>query len=925
MEPSHIKIRGARQHNLKNISLDIPRNKLVVITGVSGSGKSSLAFDTIYAEGQRRYVESLSAYARQFLELMEKPDVDSIEGLSPAISIEQRSSSKNPRSTVATSTEIYDYLRLLYARIGRPHCPDCGLPIKAQTTQEIVDQILSLGERVTVTLYAPVVEDRKGEYQGLFERLKKQGFTKVKVDGQLRRLDDHITLDKYKKHTVHVAIDKIVLKEGIRQRVTDSVELGLSLSGGKLIVEEEGKGEILYNQKAVCPKCGLNIPELSPQMFSFNNPKGACPKCGGLGTLDVVSVDRLFYDESATIKDILTDFVRDTLLKRHSINLLSKEYGQILNMPLGSISADVKTRLLWGLTQKDGKEPLIANGLIAFLESICNRPGAVSLAKLEGLITQSPCRECGGFRLNRVSRAVMVGGKGIHEICSLSVSGALLFFKELKLSQNEEIIVWKVIKEIRSRLEFLISVGLNYLTLDRPTSTLSGGEEQRIRLATQISSGLAGVLYVLDEPSIGLHQRDNQRLLQNLKKLRDLGNTVLVVEHDKETILSADHVIDMGPGAGEMGGEVVFEGPPEEILKAENSLTGQYLSGRKQIEIPKERRQGNGKFLEILGAQEHNLKSINVRIPLGTFTCVTGVSGSGKSTLINEILYPAIRNTLHGTRERVGKVKEIRGIEAIDKVINIDQSPIGRTPRSNPATYTGIFTPIRELFAQLPESRARGYRPGRFSFNVPGGRCEACQGDGIKKIEMHFLPDVYVTCDVCNGLRYNRETLEIRFKGVNISEVLQMTVETAHEFFRHQKAIKNGLKTLLDVGMGYVRLGQPATTLSGGEAQRIKLAKELSKRSTGSTLYLLDEPTTGLHFDDINKLISVLRYLVELGNTVVVIEHNMDVIKTADYIIDLGPEGGEEGGYLVVAGRPEEVALSFESHTGRFLRKELFR
>lgn len=892
---------------------------------MSGSGKSSLAFDTIYAEGQRRYVESLSAYARQFLELMEKPDVDSIEGLSPAISIEQRSSSKNPRSTVGTSTEIYDYLRLLYARIGKPHCPDCGLAIQAQTTQEIVDQILGMGEKTTVTLYAPLVEGRKGEYQSLFERLKRQGFTRVKVDGEIRRLDEEISLDKYKKHDIYLAVDRILLKEGIKQRVTDSVELALSLSGGKLIVEEKERGEVLFNQKAVCPKCGLNVPELTPQMFSFNNPKGACPKCGGLGSVDMISLERLFEDQALTIKEVLSDFIKDVVIKRHSLNIFSKEYGSILNVPLRDIDPELKKKILFGPEDRNGRDPILAQGLLNYLQGIAHRPGAVYYTQVEELLVQRPCSECGGTRLNKVSRAVKVGGKGIHEVCAMSVAAALEFFKGLKLTESEEIIVWKVIKEIRSRLEFLMSVGLNYLTLDRPTSTLSGGEEQRIRLATQISSGLAGVLYVLDEPSIGLHQRDNQRLLENLKKLRDLGNTVIVVEHDKDTILSADHVIDMGPGAGEMGGGVVFEGPPQKLLQAEDSLTGQYLSGKKEIPIPPVRRKGNGRYLEIIGAEEHNLKSIDVRIPLGTFTCVTGVSGSGKSTLINEILYPFMRNRLYGSKDKIGKVKEIRGIEAIDKVINIDQTPIGRTPRSNPATYTGIFTPIRDLFSQLPEARARGYRPGRFSFNVPGGRCEACQGDGIKKIEMHFLPDVYVTCDTCNGLRYNRETLEIRFKGVNISEVLQMTVETAHEFFKNQRAIRNGLKTLLDVGMGYVRLGQPATTLSGGEAQRIKLAKELSKKSTGSTLYLLDEPTTGLHFEDINKLISVLRYLVDLGNTVVVIEHNMDVIKTADYIIDLGPEGGEEGGNIVATGTPEEVSMHPESHTGRFLRNELLR
>jgi len=923
MEPSHIRIRGARQHNLKNISLDIPRNKLVVITGLSGSGKSSLAFDTIYAEGQRRYVESLSAYARQFLELMEKPDVDSIEGLSPAISIEQRTSSKNPRSTVATSTEIYDYLRLLYARIGKPHCPNCALPIKAQTTQEIVDQILNLGGGKTVSLYAPLVEGRKGEYQVLFERLKKQGFTRVKVDGELKRLDEPITLDKNKRHTILVAVDRIILKEGAAQRVTDSVEMCLSLSGGKLIMEEKDAGEVLFNRSAVCPKCGLNIPELTPQMFSFNNPKGACPKCTGLGMEEEVNLEPLF-DPSSNLKAILSEFIIDPFIKRHIINVLGKAYGEYMIVPISSLPIETKELIFFGdKTNASTKDGILFQGLIPFLERAMQRGDVLSSSHIDEFKAYRPCSECYGARLNPISRAVKVGGRAIHEVCGLSIKEALEFFKNLRLNELEEMIVWKVLKEIRSRLDFLVSVGLDYITLDRPTGTLSGGEEQRIRLATQISSGLAGVLYVLDEPSIGLHQRDNQRLLKNLMRLKDLGNTVIVVEHDRDTILSADYVVDMGPGAGENGGQIVFEGTPEELLKAGKSLTADYISGRKQIFIPTSRRNGNGRYLEIIGAEEHNLKSINLKIPLGTFTCITGVSGSGKSTLMNEILYPALKNAIYGTKEKVGKVKEIRGVEAIDKVINIDQSPIGRTPRSNPATYTGIFTPIRELFAQLPEARARGYKPGRFSFNVAGGRCEACQGDGIKKIEMHFLPDVYVTCDVCNGLRYNRETLEIRFKGMNIADVLKMTVETAHEFFKNIKTIRSGLKTLLDVGMGYVRLGQPATTLSGGEAQRVKLAKELSKRDTGATLYLLDEPTTGLHFDDINKLLGVLRHLVELGNTVIVIEHNMDVIKTADYIIDLGPEGGDGGGYIVALGTPEEVSLCPESYTGMFLREVL--
>ncbi len=928
MEPGFIRIRGARQHNLKNISLDIPRNKLVVITGLSGSGKSSLAFDTIYAEGQRRYVESLSAYARQFLELMEKPDVDSIEGLSPAISIEQRVSSKNPRSTVATATEIYDYLRVLYARIGKPHCPNCDIHIKSQTTQEIVDQILGIGPGNTITILSPVVEGRKGEYQSLFERLRKQGFTRVKVDGEIMSLDTEIPLAKYKKHHIYVAIDRILLKAESRQRVTDSVELALSLSGGKVLAEVD-ENTLFFSQHAVCPRCNTSFPELTPQMFSFNNPRGACPSCTGLGIEEFVDIGPVFSEERYTISELLEKILgTNTRLKEQIYIRLRAHYGRLLSVPLAQLSDIDKKQILYGTGTKAesfvrSHDSVLENGLIPFLEvQLLGLPSFRTTSFFEELYSTRPCKACDGARLNSFARAVKVGGLGIHQVCQLTIGQALNFFVGLSLTDTEEFIAWKVLKEIRSRLEFLMSVGLDYITLDRATGTLSGGEEQRIRLATQISSGLAGVLYVLDEPSIGLHQRDNRRLLDNLQKLRDLGNTVIVVEHDAETILSADYVIDLGPGAGEHGGEVVFQGTPQELVRAEESLTGQYLSGRRQIPVPVHRRKGNGRFLLIKGAQEHNLKDITVKIPLGTFVCITGVSGSGKSTLINEILYPALSNLLYRSRYRVGKVKEIQGWEHIDKVICIDQSPIGRTPRSNPATYTGIFTPIRELFSQVPEARARGYKPGRFSFNVPGGRCEACQGDGIKKIEMHFLPDVFVTCDSCNGLRYNRETLEIRYKGANISDVLNMTVESAHEFFKNTR-IRTGLKTLLDVGMGYIRLGQPATTLSGGEAQRIKLSKELSRRQTGSTLYLLDEPTTGLHFEDINKLLSVLCSLVELGNTVVVIEHNLDVIKTADHIIDLGPEGGERGGQIVATGTPEEITEVEQSYTGRFLRQYL--
>jgi len=932
-----IKIRGARQHNLKDISIDIPRNRFVVITGLSGSGKSSLAFDTIYAEGQRRYVESLSAYARQFLEQMDKPDVDSIEGLSPAIAIEQRGASKNPRSTVGTITEIYDYLRVLFARVGQPYCPECGLEIRSQTIEEIVDQLMGLEAGCRVQILAPLVEGRKGTYQKLFQGLRKDGFTRVMIDGEVRSLDEEIALEKNKKHEIQVVVDRLVIKPDIRRRLTDSLELTLSLADSRAAVDVVGGRTLFFNQKAACPKCGLSIPDLTPQMFSFNNPQGACEACSGLGTKRYFDPDLIVPDPDLTLREgaIAPWANRHSVHFQQMLDSLCQHYGIRMHTPFRELPEDIQKVFLHGsgseeipfYFEKDDrrhsyKRPF--EGIIPNLDRRYHETDSYPLRyEIETYMSIRPCPVCQGARLQPVSLAVRVGGKAIHEVTALSIEGSYRFFEDLKLSSKQKLIARRVLKEIQDRLGFLLSVGLDYLTLERSTGTLSGGEDQRIRLATQISSRLAGVLYVLDEPSIGLHQRDNLRLLENLRRLQELGNTVLVVEHDAETILSADHVIDMGPGAGVKGGEVVFDGPPDALMSHEDSLTGAYLSGRKSIPVPAKRRRGNGKAIVIEGARENNLKDVVAAIPLGTFTCVTGVSGSGKSSLVNGVLYPALSQKLYRSKERVGPVKEIRGIENIDKVINIDQSPIGRTPRSNPATYTGAFTHIRELFSMLPESRARGYRPGRFSFNVKGGRCEACRGDGIIKIEMHFLPDVYVTCEACKGLRYNRDTLEIAYRGYHIAQILDMTVNQAFAFFENVPSIRNKLKTLVEVGLGYIHLGQQATTLSGGEAQRVKLSKELSKRNTGRTLYLLDEPTTGLHFADIQKLLEVLNYLVELKNTVVVIEHNLDVIKTADYIIDLGPEGGEKGGYIVGTGTPEEVAQIKDSYTGQFLRKIL--
>jgi excinuclease ABC subunit A len=937
MTTDFIKIRGARQHNLKNLSLNIPRNKLVVITGLSGSGKSSLAFDTIYAEGQRRYVESLSAYARQFLEQMDKPDVDAIEGLSPAISIEQRTASSNPRSTVGTVTEIYDYLRLLFARIGKPHCPQCGLEIAPQTTPQIIDQVLALPEGTRIQILAPLVESKKGEHIQLLQKLRKDGFTRVKIDGEVLLLEENILLEKNKKHTISVIVDRLVVNKEIRRRLTDSMELTLSLSDGQALLELPAEKEIFFSQSAACRTCGISIPELTPQMFSFNNPQGACPECSGLGTKRYFDPDLIVPDPGLSLREgaIAPWATRSSIYYQQMLDAICQHCHVDVYTPYRNLPKKVQEVFLHG----SGEEPIKFyferddhrhyykrpfEGVIPSLERRYRETESYMIREeIEKYLSLQACPTCKGARLKPIPLAVTVHGLFIQELTALSVERTYDFFQDIRLSPKEAAIAERILKEIRDRLWFLRSVGLDYLSLDRPSSTLSGGEDQRIRLATQIGSGLAGVLYVLDEPSIGLHQRDNLRLLQNLRRLRDLGNTVLVVEHDGETIQSADYVIDMGPGAGVNGGEIVFQGTPSELLRSDSSLTGKYLSGRQTIPLPQSRRTSNGSTLVIEGAGHNNLKDIRVEIPLGAFTCVTGVSGSGKSSLINEILFPALAQRLYRSKEKIGKVKALHGIHHIDKVIRIDQSPIGRTPRSNPATYTGAFSDIRDLFALLPDSRVRGYKAGRFSFNVKGGRCEACNGDGIIKIEMHFLPDVYVTCDTCQGLRFNRDTLEVKYKGYHIADVLGMTVLQAYSFFEHVPNIRGKLKTLIDVGLGYITLGQSALTLSGGEAQRVKLSRELSKRDTGRTLYLLDEPTTGLHFADIQKLLEVLNHLVDLNNTVVVIEHNLDVIKTADYIIDLGPEGGDRGGYLVGTGTPEDVARITDSHTGQFLSKVL--
>ena len=940
MSLDKIYIKGAREHNLKNIDVEIPRDKFVVLTGLSGSGKSSLAFDTIYAEGQRRYVESLSAYARQFLGQMEKPDVDYIEGLSPAISIDQKTTSRNPRSTVGTVTEIYDYLRLLYARIGIPHCPKCGKEIKQQTIDQMVDHILGMEERTRIQILAPVVRARKGEHQKVFEDARKNGYVRVRVDGEVRELSEEIRLEKTKKHSIEVVIDRLIIRPDIRKRLADSLETALNLANGIVIVDVIGKEEIIFSQNYACQDCGISIDELTPRMFSFNSPFGACPECSGLGVLMKIDPDIVIPDKNKSLADGAInasgwDWSNEDSMSRMYLNALAKHYHFDINTPIKDLPEHIVDIILYGTKgekinvsyeRKYGKGTFQAEfeGIINNLERRYKETNSSWMkSELESMMSVNICPLCHGARLKHEALSVTINGKNINQVTEMSVMEAQKFFNHLELTEKEKAISHQVLKEINARLGFLINVGLEYLTLSRSAGTLSGGEAQRIRLATQIGSSLMGVLYILDEPSIGLHQRDNDKLLNTLKKLRDLGNTLIVVEHDEDTMYAADYIIDIGPGAGIHGGYVVAAGTVEDIKKCEKSETGLYLSGKKSIEVPKTRRSPNGKYLKIIGASENNLKNIDVDIPLGVFTCVTGVSGSGKSSLINEILYKRLAVELNRAKEKAGRHKDIKGIEFLDKVINIDQSPIGRTPRSNPATYTGVFTDIREIFASTNEAKMRGYNSGRFSFNVKGGRCEACAGDGIIKIEMHFLPDVYVPCEVCKGKRYNRETLDIKYKGKNIYEVLDMTVEEGLSFFENIPKISRKLQTLYDVGLGYIKIGQSSTTLYGGEAQRVKLATELSKKSTGRTIYILDEPTTGLHIADVHRLIDVLQRLVDSGNTVVVIEHNLDVIKTADYIIDLGPEGGNRGGTIVCTGTPEEVAECENSYTGQYLKKYL--
>lgn len=932
-------IHGAREHNLKNIDLEVPRDKLVVFTGLSGSGKSSLAFDTIYADGQRRYMESLSSYARQFLGMMEKPDVDEITGLSPAISIDQKTTSKNPRSTVGTVTEIYDYLRLLYARIGIPHCPVCGREIRQQTVDQMVDKIMELPQRTKIQILAPIVRGKKGTHQKEFERAKKSGYVRVRVDGNLYELSEEIALEKNKKHNIEIVVDRLVVREDIQSRLTDSLETAIDLTGGLVLVDVIDGEEMLFSQNYACPEHNISIEELNPRMFSFNNPFGACEKCTGLGTFMSIDPDLVIPDKDKSIREGAIRasgwYYAEGGIAQMYYQSLSEHYHFSLDTPIKELPKQVVDILLYGTKGEKIKMVRdtqdIKSTYYTEFEGVANnlerRFRETSSNWMREEITTwmnaVDCPQCHGNRLKKESLSVLIGGMNISQLCRLSVTAMLDFFDQLQLTEKEQQISHQVIKEIRSRLEFLRNVGLEYLTLSRASATLSGGESQRIRLATQIGSSLMGVLYILDEPSIGLHQRDNDKLIATLRHLRDLGNTVIVVEHDEDTMYASDYIVDIGPGAGVHGGEVVCAGTLEEIMACDRSVTGQYLSGKKFIPVPATRREGNGKWLTVKGAQQNNLKKVNASIPLGTFTAVTGVSGSGKSSLINEILYKGLAAKLNQAKARPGKHKEIVGIEELDKVIEISQSPIGRTPRSNPATYTGVFTDIRQLFAQTAEAKARGYDSGRFSFNVKGGRCEACEGDGILQIEMHFLPDIYVPCEVCKGKRYNRETLEVKYKDKNISDVLEMTAEEAAVFFENIPKIARKIQTLCDVGLGYVKLGQPATTLSGGEAQRVKLATELSKRATGRTIYILDEPTTGLHAADVHKLIEVLQTLVDSGNTVVVIEHNLDVIKTADYIIDLGPEGGDRGGQIVATGTPEQVAQCEGSYTGKYLKKVL--
>ncbi len=945
MASDKIIIKGASEHNLKNVSVEIPRDKLIVFTGLSGSGKSSLAFDTIYAEGQRRYVESLSSYARQFLGQMEKPNVEVIEGLSPAISIDQKTTSKNPRSTVGTVTEIYDYLRLLYARVGVPHCPVCGKEISQQTTDQIVDTVMKLDVGSKIQVLSPVIMNRKGEHVKELEHARKQGYVRTRIDGIVYDLAEEIKLEKNKKHTIEIVVDRLVIKDDIQSRLADSIETAVNLSGGLVAVDVIGGEELKFSQTYACEEHGISIPELTPTMFSFNNPMGACPHCMGIGVFMKVNPKLVINDENKSLLDgairasgwgVNSWFNPDasTIAEMYYRGVADK-FGFDINLPWKDIPKPAQDAVLYGTNGE--KIKLVRNtdfgggtyysefeGVINNLERrYKNTTSDYSRNEIESYMTESPCTVCGGRRLKPEYLAVTVGGKNIMDFCDLSIDDELEFINGLEFGQRDSMIAKPILKEIRERLTFLQSVGLEYLNLSRSAGTLSGGESQRIRLATQIGSSLMGVLYILDEPSIGLHQRDNERLISTLKRLRDLGNTVIVVEHDEDTMRAADHILDIGPGAGIHGGHVVFSGDLQSLEKCENSITADYLFGKKCVPVPKERRKGNGKYLKVNGAAENNLKKINVKIPLGTFTCVTGVSGSGKSSLVNDIIYKVLANRLNGAKTIAGEYKSIDGIEHLDKVINIDQAPIGRTPRSNPATYTGVFNDIRELFASTKDAKMHGYNAGRFSFNVKGGRCEACQGDGILKIEMHFLPDIYVPCEVCGGTRFNRETLSVKYKGKSIYDVLEMTIEEGMYFFENIPKISRKLKTLCDVGLGYVKIGQPATTLSGGEAQRVKLATELSKRSTGKTIYILDEPTTGLHTADVHKLIDVLQRFTDAGNTVLVIEHNLDVIKTADHIIDLGPEGGNKGGTVVVTGTPEEVAACEQSYTGKFLKNVL--
>ena len=952
-----IVIKGAKVHNLKNISLEIPRDKLIVVTGLSGSGKSSLAFDTLYAEGQRRYVESLSSYARQFLGIMEKPDVERIDGLSPAISIDQKTTSKNPRSTVGTVTEIYDYIRLLYARIGVPYCPNCGKKIEKQSIDQIIDKILTLPENTRIQILAPIVRGRKGEYKKELENFRKEGFVRVRVDGEIYDLSDEINIDKNKKHEIELVVDRIVIREDIRSRLTESVETALKNANNMVVISvvpkedmdlssfggikrEDGTTEILFSCNYACPDCGFSFPELTPRMFSFNNPFGACPDCLGIGYLMKIDEDLIIPDKDKTLYDGVKAFGASTMKKGETMakmyfEAIGKHYGVDIKKPIKKLPREFLEKILYGTDEPIDFEFESAYGTRKFSSPfegvIPTLERRHSETKSQGMrdfyemyMSNLDCPTCKGSRLKKEILSIKIGDKNINELTNMPINKIQEYLRGLELSEKDKMISELILKEIDKRLQFLIDVGLEYLTLSRSSGTLSGGESQRIRLATQIGSGLTGVLYILDEPSIGLHQRDNDKLLATLKKLRDLGNTLIVVEHDEDTMYAADEIIDIGPGAGVHGGNVMAQGTAEEIKKVENSITGQYLSGRKKIEVPKTRRKAvKSKCIEVKGAIEHNLKNIDVKFPLGVFTCVTGVSGSGKSTLVNEILYKTVAQKLNGSNEKPGKCKTVKGIENIDKIINIDQSPIGRTPRSNPATYTGVFDEIRNLFAETNEAKLRGYGKGRFSFNVPGGRCESCQGDGVHKIEMHFLPDVYVPCEVCKGKRYNHETLEIKFKGKTISDVLDMTVEEALEFFDKVPKIKNKMQTLYDVGLGYIKLGQSSTTLSGGEAQRVKLATELSKRATGKTLYILDEPTTGLHIADVHRLVDILQRLVDTGNTAIVIEHNLDLIKTCDHIIDLGPEGGDAGGEIVAVGTPEQVCKNERSYTGLFLKKYL--